>query len=179
MRMLPGSHLAGQQSHEKGETAGNLLSNGQKIAMDIDESKAIDIVVPAGSASFHHTHIVHSSGPNNSHDRRIGIGISYIPTRVRFLGEGRVPAALVCGKDSFGHFDPEMRPKTDLDDAARQFHAEACDRFLRATVRNEPKCRQRLAKRARRALVRLKHPVHPREYDRSNRNFRSDRRGSR
>ena len=130
MRMLPGSHLAGQQSHEKGETAGNLLSNGQKIAMDIDESKAIDIVVPAGSASFHHTHIVHSSGPNNSHDRRIGIGISYIPTRVRFLGEGRVPAALVRGKDSFGHFDPEMRPKTDLDDAARQFHAEACDRFF-------------------------------------------------
>ena len=49
---------------------------------------------------------------------------------MRFLGEGRVTAALVRGKDSFGHFDPEMRPKTDLDDAARQFHAEACDRFF-------------------------------------------------
>tara|TARA_Y100000814_G_scaffold249548_1_gene195803 strand:+ start:744 stop:1598 length:855 start_codon:yes stop_codon:yes gene_type:complete len=130
MKMLPGSHLSGQQSHESGEKSGNLLSNGQKITLEIDESKAIDIVVPAGSGSFHHTHIVHSSGPNRSNDRRIGIGISYIPTRVRFVGEGRVPAALVRGEDTFGHFDPEVRPEADMDEAAQQFHAKACDSFF-------------------------------------------------
>lgn len=130
MRMLPGSHQGGQQDHEKGRADGNLLSNGQQVALEIDENKAIDIVVPSGSVSFHHTHIVHSSGPNNSDDRRIGIGISYIPTRVRFLGEGRVPAALVRGHDEYGHFDPEERPKADLDEGARNFHAAACDRFF-------------------------------------------------
>lgn len=130
MRMLPGSHLSGQQDHEAGETKNNLLSNGQQIALEIDESKAIDVVVPAGEVSFHHTHIVHSSGANHSNERRIGIGISYIPTRVQFIGEGRVPAALVRGQDKFGHFDPEQRPSADLDDAARAFHAEACDRFF-------------------------------------------------
>lgn len=132
MRMLPGSHLQGQQAHEQGETRNNLLSNGQQIALEIDERKTIDIVVPAGQVSFHHTHIVHSSGPNTSNDRRVGIGISYIPTRVRFLGEGRVPAALVRGEEAFGHFDPERRPEADLDDAARAFHREACDRFFRS-----------------------------------------------
>lgn len=130
MRMLPGSHKGGQFEHEKGPTEGNLLSNGQQLSLEIDESKAIDIIVPSGSVSFHHTHIMHSSGPNRSDDRRIGIGISYIPTRVRFMGEERVPAALVRGEDEFGHFDPERRPATDLDDAARAFHSEACDRFF-------------------------------------------------
>jgi non-heme Fe2+,alpha-ketoglutarate-dependent halogenase len=67
-RMLPRSHRVGQQDHEQGSTVGNLLSNGQQLALDIDESKAIDIVVPTGSVSFYHTHIAHSSGPNKSDD---------------------------------------------------------------------------------------------------------------
>ena len=130
MRILPGSHLRGQQEHDNGPTEGNLLSNGQKVSIDIDESKAIDVEVPAGCVSFHHTHVVHSSGPNRSHDRRIGIGVSYIPTRVCFLGEGRVPAGLVRGRDKFRNFDPEFRPTADLDGGARAFHAEACRVFF-------------------------------------------------
>ena len=130
MRMMPGSHLSGQREHDKGPTEGNLLSNGQKIALEIDETKAIDIVVPTGSVSFHHTYVVHSSGPNLSADRRIGIGVSYIPTRVRFQGDGRVSAGLVRGQDVFGHFDPEKRPVKDLDEDARIFHDAACQRFF-------------------------------------------------
>ena len=130
MRMLPGSHLSGQHDHDKGPTEGNLLSNGQKIALEIDEAKAIDIVVPTGSVSFHHTYVVHSSGPNLSADRRIGIGVSYIPTHVRFQGDERVPAGLVRGADAFGHFDAEQRPEQDLDENARLFHDAACKRFF-------------------------------------------------
>ncbi len=130
MRMMPGSHLSGQREHDKGPTEGNLLSNGQKIALEIDETKAIDIVVPTGSVSFHHTYVVHSSGPNLSADRRICIGVSYILTRVRFQGDGRVSAGLVRGQDVFGHFDPEQRPVTDLDEDARFFHDAACLRFF-------------------------------------------------
>lgn len=130
MRMLPCSHRIGQQEHGKGPTDGNLLSNGQKIVMDIDESKAIDVVVPAGYVSFHHTHVIHSSGPNLSQDRRIGIGVSYVPTRVQFLGKERVSAGLVRGHDEFGHFDLERRPIADLDDDAIAFHTEACRAFF-------------------------------------------------
>ncbi len=126
MRMMPGSHLSGKCEHEKGPTEGNLLSNGQKISLEIDETKAIDIVVPTGSVSFHHTYVVHSSGPIKSADRRIGIGVSYIPTRISFKGNGRVSAGLVRGKDVFGNFDPEKRPGTDLDEDARIFHDAAC-----------------------------------------------------
>jgi len=39
--------------------------------------------------SLHHTHLIHRSGPNLSNDRRIGFGISYIPTS---RGAGRASA---------------------------------------------------------------------------------------
>jgi hypothetical protein len=37
---------------------------------------------------------------------------------------------LVRGRDEYGHFDPEERPKADLDEAARAFHATACEHFF-------------------------------------------------
>ena len=39
--------------------------------------------VSAGQFSLHHTHLVHNSRPNPTDDRRIGLGLSYIPTHVR------------------------------------------------------------------------------------------------
>ena len=130
MRMLPGSHLAGQQDHREEKIKGNLLSNGQHIVTNFDDSNAINIIMAAGWASFHHTHIIHSSGPNKSQDRRIGIGISYIPTSVRFVGNGRLPAALVRGEDEYGHFEREQRPKSDFDESARAYHRFACEKFF-------------------------------------------------
>jgi len=35
----------------------------------------------AGQVSLHHTHIVHSSEPNRTNQRRIGIGVSYLVRR--------------------------------------------------------------------------------------------------
>ena len=39
-----------------------------------------------GQFSLHHTLCIHSSPPNNSDDRRIGYGISYVPASVRHIG---------------------------------------------------------------------------------------------
>ena len=49
-------------------------------------------------------------GPTARHDRRIGLGISYIPTHARCTSPTRVTAMLVRGTDKYGHFDDERRP---------------------------------------------------------------------
>ena len=131
MRFLPGSHTSGALVHEKGETNRNLLSNGQQVP-GIDGDGAVAIPVHAGQFSLHHTHILHASGPNTSNDRRLGVSVSYIPTRVRFTGNARVTASLVRGKDGFGHFDNEQVPDEAFDDSARSFHAAAVERFFSA-----------------------------------------------
>jgi chlorinating enzyme len=130
VQVIPGSHTWGQQSHTAHVDANNLLSNGQTIERELDESQAVSLELLPGQMSLHHTHIVHRSAANTGDDRRLGIGISYIPTRVRYLGDHRVSASLVRGEDRFGHFDPEPRPREALHPDAVAFHAEACARFF-------------------------------------------------
>jgi hypothetical protein len=84
----------------------------------------------AGQISLHHTHIVHASEPNRTTERRIGIGVSYIPPQCRLINDVRVTAALVRGRDEYGHFDPEPRPAGDFDAASRATHAAAVERFF-------------------------------------------------
>lgn len=85
--------------------------------------------VKAGQFSLHHTHLVHNSRPNRWHDRRIGLGISYIPTWARCTSPTRVTAMLVRGEDKHGHFDDERRPVEEAGPQERAFHAEAVARF--------------------------------------------------
>jgi phytanoyl-CoA dioxygenase PhyH len=136
---LPGSHRLGQLPHTTQRVAANLLSNGQQAVAEVDAARAVPLVVRAGEFSLHHTHLLHSSAPNRGCDRRIGIGVSYIPTRVRHVGPARLTASLVRGEDRHRHFDPEPRPRADFDDAARAVHAQACARFFgsHGSVRTE------------------------------------------
>ena len=129
LHVLPGSHRYGALAHKEGETEGNLLLNGQYVD-GIDWTQAELLQVPSGHFTLHHTHLVHSSKPNRSTDRRIGIGVSYIPTRVRHTGPQRLTATLVRGEDHFGHFDPESKPTQGYDALARQQHADATGRFF-------------------------------------------------
>jgi non-haem Fe2+, alpha-ketoglutarate-dependent halogenase len=136
---LPGSHRLGQLPHTTHRVAGNLLSNGQQAVAEVDAARAVPLVVRAGEFSLHHTHLLHSSAPNRGRDRRIGIGVSYIPTRVRHVGPARLTASLVRGEDRYRHFDPEPRPRADFNDGARAVHAEACALFFgsHGSVRTE------------------------------------------
>jgi len=137
---LPGSHRLGQLSHRARRAPANLLSNGQQVELDIDAARAVPLVLSAGEFSLHHTHLLHSSAPNRGRDRRIGIGISYIPTRVRHVGPRRLTASLVGGEDRHRNFDPEPRPRGEFDAEARGAHAEACARFFgsHGSLRTEP-----------------------------------------
>jgi hypothetical protein len=69
------------------------------------------------------------SGPNRSHDRRIGIGISYVPTSVRHIGSQRNPALLVRGVDRYGHLDLETPPASDFDARAEEAHARSFEGY--------------------------------------------------
>jgi hypothetical protein len=130
VKVLPGSHVIGQKPHEDTFSAGNLLSRGQTIRHRLDYDKFVLMPLRAGQVSLHHTHLVHCSDPNRSDQRRIGIGVSYIPTHCRLVNDVRVTASLVRGRDDYGHFDAEPRPSGDFDPAARATHAAAVERFF-------------------------------------------------
>jgi len=130
VKILPGSHVIGQRPHKDTAVPGNLLSRGQTIEHKMDYTRYVMMPLRAGQISLHHTHIVHSSEPNRTRQRRIGIGVSYIPPRCRLMNEARVSATLVRGRDDFGHFDPEPRPTGDFDAGSRAAHAAAVERFF-------------------------------------------------
>jgi non-haem Fe2+, alpha-ketoglutarate-dependent halogenase len=133
VRVVPGSHRAGQLPHADHRDPALMLSRGQTVVADIDGSLAIPIVLSPGEFSLHHTLAVHASDPNTGDDDRIGIGISYIPTRVRHVGPTRLSATLVRGRDAYGHFDLEPAPVVDLDPAAIAAHRDSDARFWEAS----------------------------------------------
>ena len=131
IKILPGSHVIGQRPHKDTFSPGNLLSRGQTIDHPrLDYTTYVMMPLKAGQVSLHHTHIVHSSDPNRSNQRRIGIGVSYIPPHCRLVNDVRVTASLVRGRDDYGNFDLEPRPEGDFDAAARAAHAAAVERFF-------------------------------------------------
>ncbi len=129
MEVVPGSHKLGQLRHAEMQDTQNLLSRGQVLTVDVDRSKTQFMPVKAGQFSLHHTHLVHNSRPNRSPHRRVGLGISYIPTHARCTARTRVSAMLVRGEDRYGHFDDERRPLVEAGPDERAFHARAVAAF--------------------------------------------------
>ena len=114
MEFIPGSHTSDQIPHRDTFAKNNLLTRGQEVAVDVDKSKAVPIVLEPGEISLHHVRLVHGSAPNPSADRRIGFAVRYIPTSVRQIA-GEDSATLVRGADTYGHFELEPRPDCDMD----------------------------------------------------------------
>jgi hypothetical protein len=132
VQIIPRSHTTGQRPHFDQPDPRAMLSRGQTLADTIEEDRAIDLVLRAGEVSFHHTLSFHRSGINHTAERRIGIGVSYIPTRVKHVGATRLSATLVRGTDRYGHFDHEPAPLAE-DEAARLAHADSVGRFWKAS----------------------------------------------
>ena len=63
MQVIPGSHKIDQLPHVDTFHKDNLLSRGQEIAVEVDESKAVDIALQPGEMSLHHIKLVHGSEP--------------------------------------------------------------------------------------------------------------------
>lgn len=123
MKVAPGTHRQ-QLAHRDTFNKLNLLTRGQEIAVDIDQSQAVDMVVAPGEMSLHHVLLCHGSEPNRSNNRRIGFAIRYVPTHVRQISGVRDSATLVRGVDTFNHFVHEVKPAADIHPAAVARHAE-------------------------------------------------------
>src|SRR5262249_46078374 len=138
MRIVPGSHRT-QMRHVDTFHPDNLLSRGQEISVEVDESRAVDIVLQPGEMSLHHVLMVHGSRANPSADRRIGFAIRYIPPRIRQTMGPRDSATLVRGVDAFGHFELEPQPERDFDPAMLALHAEISERQAKILYRGTAK----------------------------------------
>lgn len=138
MQVIPGSHTSTQLPHQDTFHKDNLLSRGQEIAVEVDQSQAVSLLLKAGEMSLHHIKLVHGSAPNRSGDRRIGLAIRYIPTYVKQT-KVRDSAILVRGVDKYHNFDYEQRPRHDLDEGALATHADAVARQVKALYQGTDK----------------------------------------
>lgn len=108
MRVIPLSHRDGLLPHGKAQSQGNLLSVNQEIDLTlVDESLAVDMELPPGSASLHHGMTIHGSNPNRSNRRRCGLTMRFTMPEVSPSGEPGVvqwQPILIQGEDRHHHF---------------------------------------------------------------------------
>src|SRR6516165_9051976 len=138
MKFIPGTHAV-QVAHADTFHKDNLLTRGQEISVEVDESKAVYVELAPGQASLHHVLLFHGSAPNRSGDRRIGLAIRYIPTHLLQAVGSRDWATLVRGKDEYHHFLPSHVPKRDLEPQALAFHREVSEEQVRVLYRGTGK----------------------------------------
>jgi len=127
MDYIPGSHTKDQIPHRDTFAKDNLLTRGQEVAVEVDESQGRTVDLRPGEISLHHVRLVHGSAPNPTNDRRIGFAIRYIPTSVKQVA-GEDSATLVRGVDKFHHFEHEPRPTRDMDPEFLELHRRIADR---------------------------------------------------
>ena len=138
MKFIAGTHRQ-QVKHADTFDQDNLLTRGQEIAVEVDEAHAVHVELKPGQASLHHVLLVHGSEPNRSDDRRIGLAIRYIPTRLRQAVGQRDWATLVRGKDVYRNFEPAHVPKRDLEPEALAFHHMVSEEQLKVLYRGTGK----------------------------------------
>jgi hypothetical protein len=81
--MISGSHKLRLQKHEDTYAEDNILTRGQ-VVQNVDETKAVDLILEPGEMSIHHGTIIHGSQPNNSNQRRIGFSLqSYMSPKIK------------------------------------------------------------------------------------------------
>jgi len=129
MEVAPSRGAPRQLHHAALGLENSINGGGQAIVERFDHGRTVMMTVPAGSFSLHHTLCSHRSAPNRSDHRRVGIGISYIPTQCRLTGTVRMCAPLVRGRDAFGHFDPLPPPEGEFHPAALARHERAYSRY--------------------------------------------------
>jgi len=110
MRFVPGSQNTVVEHHDT-HHQDNLLTRGQEIAVEVDDADAVDAELKPGQMSLHHGRVFHASNPNTTGDRRIGLAIRYIPTRMKQAPGGDMAAMLVRGEDKYGNFRACRPPK--------------------------------------------------------------------
>jgi len=108
MSYIPGSQREGQQAHVEQPHPDVLVRRGQRLAGEIDDSRAAPIVLEPGQFSLHSGLVFHSSAANHSDRPRTGVTMVYLPPSTR--PSGTETAILVRGRDQSGYYGPERPP---------------------------------------------------------------------
>ena len=138
MRVVPGTHKLDVVAHRDTYAADNMLSRGQEVAVEVDEAKAVDIVLKPGEMSLHHTKIVHGSNANLSSRPRQGFAIRYIAPSVRQAKGAEDSVMLVRGQDRYKHFQYDPQPHADFDRDALPAYDAICERMRRILMVPKP-----------------------------------------
>jgi ectoine hydroxylase-related dioxygenase (phytanoyl-CoA dioxygenase family) len=134
LRVLPDSFTLGQLDAALKPDANNLLSSGQVVQLNFDESKTVAMPLTPGEMSLHHACTVHGSAGNDTADRRIGLCFHYVPATAKpnpdLIRAGALCSAmLVRGRAHHDHFPPEEPPRATNDVAAIAEHAKAVQSY--------------------------------------------------
>jgi ectoine hydroxylase-related dioxygenase (phytanoyl-CoA dioxygenase family) len=107
LRVIPGSQTMDTEATRAITDVESVL--GQQIAVGVDESRAVDIVLRPGDVEVHHPQIVHGSNANTSPRRRCGLTIRYIPTSTRITHHDQpfVSAFLLRGEPGVNTYQPQ------------------------------------------------------------------------
>jgi phytanoyl-CoA dioxygenase PhyH len=112
LRVIPGSHHGRLPHNEAPGAENNLLASGLEVAVEVDESEALDVVLAPGEMSLHHLNLVHGSEPNRSDTDRVGFAIRYATPGVRQAIPHHA-VLLARGRDEHHHFDHLASPPDD------------------------------------------------------------------
>lgn len=110
MRFVPGSHRKKDVPHVDKFAPDNLLTRGQELAVEVNEADAVNVLLRAGQASFHHGHMFHASGPNTTHTRRVGVAIRYVAPSMKQTSGDKLLVSHVGGEDRHGNFEHMPAP---------------------------------------------------------------------
>jgi non-heme Fe2+,alpha-ketoglutarate-dependent halogenase len=127
-KVVPGTHRK-LVRHQEGKKS-SMLQRGQEIAVDVNEGDAVYMELATGEMSLHHGLIFHASDENLGNDRRIGFAIRYIPPSLKPLpGLPRDHVTVVRGADTFGYYDHEVAPQSELSAEALAHHRRVGERY--------------------------------------------------
>ena len=121
MRFVPGSHKPVELLDPIETFApNNELSRGQELPLTIHDDQTVDVCLAAGQVSLHHGRLYHASGPNESHQRRLGLTIRYITPDVIPSKLGKDYAMLVRGENRSAQLETLPPPRETLGEAERE-----------------------------------------------------------
>ncbi|HZM06091.1 MAG TPA: phytanoyl-CoA dioxygenase family protein [Candidatus Saccharimonadales bacterium] len=133
LRVVAGTHTRPALPHRDTYATDNALSRGQDIAVEVDESKVVNICLQPGEASLHHVWTVHGSKANTSDIPRIGLAIRYVAAEVKQESPTPPLAMLVRGQNKYSHFETLPPPTEDTLPADGGRHTEIVTR-IRASI---------------------------------------------
>jgi phytanoyl-CoA hydroxylase len=88
MWVIPGSHLGGVVDHGEPWQIGDRIDK-RVPASAMDLASEVPMVMPAGSCSFHHSLLLHSSRPNRTNHSRRGFAVHYMTARSRWTNPSK------------------------------------------------------------------------------------------